>query len=286
VNSPRKQESIDARGGPRSAVLARGRVFAPIRFALAFSAIVLWGSASLRSQTASDPDEAISTDRPAIANSSVVVRRGGFQIENGLLTTKTQGLRVFDAPETALRYGLLDRTELRLSLPDYFHGLPAESGAVSGFGDVAIGLKQQLGPLVGVDFSLILFLSLPSGAAGVSSHGDDPALQLPWSRKLSENWTTGGQLAFYWPTQAGQHTLTGESIFLFDRQLTKRWDAFVEYAGDFPRRGGPRHLLHLGSAYRLAPRGQIDIHAALGLSKAAPENFIGMGYSLLFRTPK
>src|ERR1039457_2982919 len=60
------------------------------------------------------------------------------------------------------------------------------------------------------------------------------------------------------------------------RQLTKTWDAFVEYAGDFPGQGGPRHVLHFGSAYKPTPHQQIDL---LGLSSAAVDHFIGVGYS-------
>jgi hypothetical protein len=107
-------------------------------------------------------------------------------------------------------------------------------------------------------------------------------VQLPWSRKLSANWTAAGQLALYWPTQI-QRNLTGESTFLLDRQLTKPMDAFVEYAGDFSERGGPRHLLHFGAAYKVAPRQQIDVHYGIGLSSAAVDHFIGIGYSFRFQ---
>jgi len=53
-------------------------------------------------------------------------------------------------------------------------------------------------------------LNAPDGASAISSHGYDSSFNLPWSRELPEN-----------------------------RQLTKMWDAFVEYAGDFPEAGGP-----------------------------------------------
>jgi hypothetical protein len=76
-------------------------------------------------------------------------------------------------------------------------------------------------------------------------------------------------LSVYWPTQAGVRNLTGESTFVLDRQLTKRWDAFVEYAGDFPGRGGPWHLLHFGTAYRPSPQHQFDVHIGVALSAAA-----------------
>jgi hypothetical protein len=72
--------------------------------------------------------------------------------------------------------------------------------------------------------------------------------------------------------------VTGESTFLLDRQVTKRWDGFAEYAGDFPERGEPRHLLHFGATYKCTRRQQIDIHAGFGFASAA-DHLIGVGYS-------
>jgi hypothetical protein len=243
---------------------------------------ILGGISLLRGQSqAASPlpnDEPIATDRPAITASSVVVPKGSFQAENGVLISNDQGQRTVDGPETSVRFGAASNTELRFSAPDYFH-----DGA-SGFGDVTIGVKRQLGPTPGgFDVSVIVFLNVPTGADAVSSHGYDPGLQLPWSRKLSANWSAAGQFALYWPTQPSQEdaarNLTGESTFLFDRQLTKASDGFIEYAGDFPQRGGPRHLLHFGAAYKIAPRQQLDIHFGTGLSSAAIDHFIGIGYS-------
>jgi len=255
--------------------------------ALTFYLFVLLGTIGLRGQTTGDSEPTISTDRPSVANSSVVVPKGDFQVENGLLVTNTQGQYVLDLPETNLRFGLLDKTELRLAVPDYFETLSMSGPAISGFGDIAIGFKQQFGPTRGnFNLSSILFLSFPSGAKTISSHGYDPGLQLPWSRQLSENWAAGGQAAFYWPTEAGKHDFTGETTFFVDRQLTKPWDAFLEYAGDFPHRGGSRQIVHFGSSYKLAPRHQVDFQIAAGLSHAAPHMFVGVGYSFLLRVAK
>jgi hypothetical protein len=209
----------------------------------------------------------ISTDRPAVAESSTVVPKGSLQVENGFQITSDQGQSTLDGPETELRFGVASNTELRLSVPDYYHD------AVTGFGDLAIGIKQQLGPAAGFDVSIIAFLSLPTGAAGISSHGYDPGLQLPWSRKLSTNWTAAGQLALY------ARNLTGQSTFLLDRQITSPMDAFIEYAGEFAQRGGPQHLLHLGVAYKITPHNQLDLHYGIGLSSAEVNHFIGIGYS-------
>jgi hypothetical protein len=220
----------------------------------------------------------IATDRPAVTESSVVVPQGALQVESGLLATDSNAHYVLDFPETDLRYGLLAKTELRLSLPDYFHA--AGMGA-SGFSDSSIGLKQQLGPLSGFDLSIVGFASLPTGARSETSHRYDPGVQLPWSRGLLWDLTLAGQLAFYWPTVNGSRDGTREATLLIDRQLTPPWDAFIEYAGDFPDRGGSDQLLHVGTAYKLGPHQQIDLHAAFGLSPAAPRSFVGIGYSFL-----
>ena len=255
---------------------------ARLHFQLALFALILLRTAPVHCQSIPDSEVIISTDRPSVANSSVVVPLGGLQFENGLLVTHTQGQFVLDLPETSVRYGLLRKTELRLTVPDYYYNVPNGGGTTSGFGDLAIGVKQQLGPFAGnFNLSAIFSLSFPTGANAISSHGYDPALQLPWSRALSAKWTLGGQVAFYWPTLAGSRNFTGQTTFYLDRQLTKPWDTFVEYVGDFPERGGSGQLLHFGTTYKLRPHHQIDFHAAVGLTHSAPDSYFGFGYSFL-----
>lgn len=209
-----------------------------------------------------------------------VVPSGSLQAENGFLETSSRGQSVLDASETLVRFGAAKRTELRFTMPDYYKNLHTGARVCSGFGDFAVGVKEQLGRKPeGFDVSIILFLSFPTGANAVSSGGYDPGMQLPWSRALSAKWTTAGMLSVYWPTQGRTRNVTGEFMFLLDRLLTKPWDSFIEYAGDFPNVDGPRHLLHFGTALKLAKRHQLDFHVGVGLSSAAVDRLIGIGYS-------
>jgi Putative MetA-pathway of phenol degradation len=149
----------------------------------------------------------IATDRPAVTNSSVVVPAGSLQAENGFLETSSQGQSVLDGPESLVRFGVAKRTELRFTVPDYFHNLNTSDG--SGFGDLAVGVKEQLGPTPGgFDVSVIVFLSFPTAANTVSSGGYDPGVQVPWSRALSANWTAAGMFSGYWPTQGRTRNVT------------------------------------------------------------------------------
>lgn len=260
------------------------RDYLPQALFFAVIAFVLSWKSNLLAQSAI-PDVVISTDRPSVANSSFVVPRGYLQAENGLLVTSFQGQSVLDLPETNLRFGLLDKTELRFEVPDYFQALNGSS--VSGFGDMAVGVKHQLGPIPeNFNLAVIAFMSFPTGARNVSSHGYDPGLQLPWALPLSRNWTASGQTAFYWPTAAGKRNFTGETTFVLDRQFSKAWDAFVEYAGDFSENTSSRQILHFGSSYKVTPRQQIDFQFAAGMSHAAPHVFFGVGYSFLLHFVK
>jgi len=226
---------------------------------------------------------AIATDRPQITSSSIVVPCGSLQFENGLQLTGSGGQRGYDLSETSVRLGVANKTELRFGVPDYYFNGNTGAGFATGLGDLSLGFKQQLGPVHGFDVSVIPTLSFPTGADLLSSHGYDPSVQIPWSRALSKNWTAAGMFSVMWPTQTTGRNTTGQASVYFDRQLTAPWDAYVEYSGDFPLRGGPQHAIDFGTAYKLSPHQQFDFHFGFGLSAAAPDYTIGVGYSVRFQ---
>jgi hypothetical protein len=230
---------------------------------------------------AQDP---IATDRPQITSSSIVVPCGSLQFENGFQETSNAGQRTFDLPETSVRFGIPGKTELRFGVPDYFWNQETTSGFGTGLGDLSIGFKQQVGPTKhGFDLSLIPSLSLPTGANALSSHGYDPTVQLPWSRALTKTWTAAGMFSVAWPTQGPRRNLTGQASMYFDRQLAQPWDAYIEYSGSFPQRGGPQHQIDFGTAYKISARQLLDFHCGFGLSVAVPDHSIGVGYSVRFQ---
>jgi hypothetical protein len=254
-----------------------GKTLAAACLLAALSANALLHAQNQTATNASQP--VINTDRPAITDSSTVVPSGALLFENGFSETGSQGQRSFDFPETLVRFGLTSKSELRFGAPDYYQDFNAGGGFGSGWGDLSLGLKQQLIANSRFDASLVVFLSFPVGATIISSHGYDPAFQLPWSHALSKNWTAAGMFSVLWPTEGARRNLTGQASFFLDRQITSRWDAFVEYGGEFPQRGGPQNLFHCGTSYKLTSNQQLDGHFGLGLSSAAVDHFIGLGYS-------
>ena len=240
-------------------------------------------SLAQKSPCGSDARSTISTDRPQITSSSIVVPCGSLQLENGFQETSAGGQQTYDLPETSIRFGIARKTELRYMVPDYYWNFATGSSGATGLGDMSLGFKQQLGSTKGkFDVSLIPSVTFPTGAKAISSHGYDPTVQVPWSRGLSKNWTIAGMLSVAWPTQGTKRNTTGQGSAYFDRQLTSPWDAWVEYSGSFPQRGGPQNIIDFGTSYKISPHQQLDFHAGFGLSSAAPDHFIGFGYSVRF----
>ena len=225
----------------------------------------------------------IVTDRPDVTESSIVVPKGSLQVENGATWTTDHGSQNFDLSESLIRLGAATRTEFRLVVPNYLGGITGSD--VSGFGDFALGLKQQLGPLPGgFDLSLIIAVSLPTGASRVSSHGYDPFIKFPWSKELRAGWSIGGMQSLFWNTDGGKRNGVWEPTFYIEKEIKEPWDVFAEYAGDFAQQGGPKEIAHFGTAYRFTSRQQVDFHFGFGLTHAAPSHFFAVGYS--FRLDK
>ena len=241
---------------------------------------VLFGARAQSQQLTTEA--AIVTDRPDVTESSLVIPKGSVQFENGITWTKNHGDQVLDLSETLIRVGLLNRTEIRLVVPNYIANL-TRSSAPAGFSDIAIGMKQQLGPLPGhFDLSVIVAVSLPTGAARVSSHGFDPFVKFPWSRDLRNGRSIGGMQSLFWNTQGAKRNLTWEATFNLEKEITNRCSVFVEYAGDFPRLSGSQQIAHLGAAYRITRTQQLDSHVGFGLSPNSLGRFFAIGYSIRF----
>lgn len=119
-------------------------------------------------------DTEIVTDRPDITESAIVVPKGSLKFENGLSWTSDHGQTSLDLSETLVRCGVFDRTELRVVVPNCIAGVTGLT-PTAGVGDLAVGLKQQLGAVPGYfDLAVIFAISAPTGSDRVPSHGVDP----------------------------------------------------------------------------------------------------------------
>src|SRR5215472_4382070 len=80
----------------------------------------------------------IATDRPSVTNSSAVVPSGSLQVENGFAWNVAFGQDTLDGSESLLRFGVTSKTELCVTVPDYFRQVGTGPERISGSGDPAI----------------------------------------------------------------------------------------------------------------------------------------------------
>jgi hypothetical protein len=223
----------------------------------------------------------ISTDRPDVTNSSVVVPAGSLQIENGINLGARDGSRSVDGTNTRWRLGIAPCLEFLVDTPTYFANVHGPGS--SGFSDLAPALKWQISPNPGsVDLSAVFGVGLPTGAADIAGRGAQPYVQLPWSWELRGGWGVSGMFTeFIRPSDPASKLIT-ETTFVIERKLTERVGVFAEYVGDYPLNGGATQLFNSGGFYRLTPNQQVDFHVAFGLNRNAPDYIVGVGYSIRF----
>jgi Putative MetA-pathway of phenol degradation len=259
----------------------RGPISAAKLAIVLLTLVVYQGTVTAHAESCPTTRDEISTDRPDVTNSSVVVPAGSLQIENGVNFSARDGSRVVDGTNTRLRTGIANCLELLVDVPTYFANVRGSEG--SGFSDVAPALKWQISPIPGkVDLSAVVGVALPTGSAGIAGRGAQPYVQFPWSWELRGGWELSGMFTeFIRPLEPTSKLIT-EATFVIEKKVTERASLFVEYVGDYPANGSPAQLLNSGGLYRLTPTQQVDFHVAVGLNHNAPSYIVGVGYSVRF----
>ncbi len=236
----------------------------------------------LRGQSSPAAAEELITDRPDFTESARVVPYGRMQLESGFTWMRVNAERVeWGAPELLARWGILPMLELRFNCPDRIWERNGQDQ--SGFGDASVGAKLQL-PSPGRDWNLaaIVAVSLPSGDRNFSSGAADPELVLVWGRELSDRWSYGGQVAGAWLTEDGVRQFNWSTSAVFGCDLGGDWGTFIEVLVDVPHADGTGVLFHHGYTRQFRSPVQLDVHGGLGLNDAAPDAFIGFGFSIRF----
>jgi hypothetical protein len=234
----------------------------------------------------------IDPDRPHIADSSVNVPKGLMLQENGfqqLYANRKTG--TFDFPETLMRLGVTNKTELRFNAPDYFSqsamSLNPIFGNASfdsvGFQNMQAGFKRRLGPIGPSKFQIAVnpYISIPSGFNNQSRRVDGN-IKFPFSQEINEHWDIEGMESFFDPTGPdGHRNLDWQNSLVLNRSWGRQKNVFIEYVGDVFEHGPMSNLIHFGGAYRPTRRQQIDTQFGFRMNNSAPIAFFGFGYSFL-----
>ena len=219
----------------------------------------------------------ISTDRPDVTNSAVVVPYGSLQAENGVDWTKRDRSDVLSGTETRLRLGVAQCTEVIADVPTYFYSLNGR--ASSGFSDLVVSIKRELPVPFGFHLSATSGLGFPTGANKISTHGYDPYIQFPWSHPIDDDWSIHGMFTVTWFTSQHRINPTFEPTLSLEREFGPTRDLFIEYVGEYPNHTRPSQLIDGGGEWRVTKVQQLDFHVGVGLNSSSPDHYFGVGYS-------
>ena len=101
------------------------------KLAIALLTLLIYHSPIIaKAESCPSTKDEISTDRPDVTNSSLVVPAGSLQIENGINSSVRDGGRFVDGTNTRLRLGIAQCLELLVDTPTYFANVrgPGNSG--------------------------------------------------------------------------------------------------------------------------------------------------------------
>jgi hypothetical protein len=239
-----------------------------------------------------EEDYWIDPDRPHIADSSVNVPKGLWLQENGFQQLfLNRRSNTFDFPETLIRLGISNRTELRYNAPDFFTlsattlnpSLAAVHERAVRFENMQAGFKTRLGPIGPMKFQIAVnpYITIPTGFPGQGSRVD-PNIKFPFSQELNEHWDIEGMQSFFFPSDANGHrNADWQNSFVLNRSWGRQKNVFIEYVGDLFDHGPMSNLIHFGAAYRPDRRQQMDTQFGFRMTNSAPIAFFGFGYSFL-----
>lgn len=244
---------------------------------------------------AADDPPPLTTDRPSQSDASTLVPPGYFQSEMGYTYTRddTAGTTTknHSAPNLVLRYGLLEKLEIRFGWNGYFWNNPNPGNTQGGSGDGQVSAKVYLWQESGwlPETTLLAGTTLPFGKDAFTSNRSDPFFRFLMTHSLPGGFSIGSNLGVTWTTQANgiaEKDTVADFIYtaLLGYALTPAVDGYVEFYGSIPlEEKEDRHGFDAGIAWRILPTVQVDLFGGVGLNDAALDAFISAGLS--FRLP-
>ena len=226
---------------------------------------------------------AVTPDRPGFTNGSDVVPKGRVQVEGGVTRNLYSALsgagHATDGPETLIRTGLSDTTELRVTLPNYVW----PSGR-SGFSDGAIGVRYKFYQSKdgNTKFAFTPSVSVPLKTAVTTSGHVDPVFLFSGQTTSGARWGVSSNLILSYPTQnrsrLANYTATAQVTYALSGPLAVFGDVYDNaVSGSLPA-----PIADAGFTYRVANNAQLDLETGRGLGGSAPTQFYGGGIAVRF----
>lgn len=226
-------------------------------------------------------DDKIKTDRPTETQTPELVPKGFLQIESGL---RKEQLNASDYkivhPNAQLKYGLSKKVELRADISGASVKEASKGVFKYGLKPVQLGFKNTLLEEKGAlpQTALYTMLGIPTLAS--KDHQVPhlaPNVRLLMENKIGKNLELEYNVGAEWD---GENTLPQWMASIDPQWLVgDKWQLFTELYGKWQRGESAEYVADAGAAYYLSNNARLDVIGGKGLSKAAPDYFIEVGFS-------
>lgn len=230
----------------------------------------------------------IVTDRPSFSVGPDTIPQGRVQLEAGYtfsLNRSSQDTATHTFPESLIRIGLSDQTELRLEWPTQTY-VKKNKRVLNELRDLAIGFKTKIFQQKGLrpQLSLAGRLLIPTGGKNVTSGQVDPEFQLILNYVINHRFSLISNL------NVGSNTFQRKRVTQFAASLglgvnlRNDLSAFFEYYGIYPTNSRiiDTHFVQTGLVYQAGYHVQFDIRIGTGISGQTADILTGAGASWRF----
>ncbi|MCD4664792.1 MAG: transporter [Bacteroidales bacterium] len=234
------------------------------------------------------------TDRPTQSVSPVLVPKGAFQIETGIIyyseVNEHYKRDEFNILGTLFRYGIYKNFEVRLfgSFSDIKYvdkDLNTGDSTLSGLGPVTAGFKIHIVEEKGIrpELALVADITLRHiGKEGLHPTFSYPVAKIVASNTLSKKFALGYNMGFAY----GGESPDGFFVYsvVLGYSVTQKLAFFFEPYGNFDNSQIPNHFINGGLTYLVKKNLQLDLSGGIGLDSRTDKSFLSMGLS--WRIPK
>ena len=226
------------------------------------------------------------TDRPDQTESPYITKKRFLQAEFGFNYERVDGQTQWVHPTALWKFGLSDRFEFRMITE--LQSSREKVGAIllnrSGLLPIQIGGKLALIEESGwrPKTSLIAHVAIPNaGLPFFQIPKWGPNFRFTMQNSLSDNAALGYNLGAEWDGFSS----TPDWIYTFapGMNIGANGYAYVEIYGSVRKGNSPQHSLAGGLAYYITDDAKLDISGSYGLTEAATDHYIAIGFS--FRAP-
>ena len=216
--------------------------------------------------------QVIATDRPsAQTDNSYTLYNKAFQVESGLLYLYDNGIvQPSSLPNLLLRYGLLDKLELRFSSEMLFS---LDDGTIS-TGSINFGTKLQL---IREENFQLAFLSMVS----IENEEQEIITKIVGANNITKNFSLGYTIGYQ--SASNFHDKTLNYSLFFSNSFGSKFSGFFEFYGaweynniDFTNQIN----FDFGCSYQLSNVMQLDTYFGKGIQNDM--YFGSLGFSYLF----